>query len=78
MGPAWCELKLTISPPSRRSVDSRQMCHVDIAKLYLKSGDPHAALKSFVKTREFNSTGQQMLEMCMSIIEVSPPPAWEP
>ena len=47
------------------------MCHVDIAKLYLKCGDPHGALKAYVKTREFNSTGQQMLEMCMAIIEVS-------
>ncbi|KAL7416943.1 26S proteasome subunit RPN7-domain-containing protein [Mrakia frigida] len=50
--------------------ESIRMCHVDLAKLYLKCGDPQGALKSFVKTREFNSTGQQMLEMCMSIIEV--------
>jgi COP9 signalosome complex subunit 1 len=47
------------------------MCHIDLAKLHLKTGDYQNALKSFVKTREFNSTPPQMLEMCMSILEVS-------
>lgn len=54
------------------------MCYLDLAKLYLKCGDPQGALKSLVKTREFNSTGQQMLEMCMSIIEVSRLPRSSP
>lgn len=46
-----------------------QLCHMELGQLHLKCGDPQSALKSFTKTREFNSTGPQALAMAMSIIE---------
>lgn len=46
------------------------MAHRDLAEFYLTTGEYGSALKHYTKSREFCTTSQHVLEMCMSILEV--------
>ena len=50
------------------------MGHRDLGNFYRAVGDPATALKHFTKSREFCATGQHVLEMCLSVLEVRVPP----
>lgn len=47
------------------------MGHRDLAKFHQRTGDLQAAMRSYVKSREFCSTSQHVLEMCLGVIEVN-------
>jgi len=49
------------------------MAHRDLAEFYLTTGEYGSALKHYTKSREFCTTSQHVLEMCMSILEVRTP-----
>ena len=49
------------------------MGHRDLGNFYRAVGDPATALKHFTKSREFCATGQHVLEMCLSVLEVRIP-----
>lgn len=48
------------------------MAHRDLARFLFKTGDMAGAIKSHTKSREFCTSSQNVLEMCMGAIEVSP------
>ncbi|CED83824.1 Protein arginine N-methyltransferase CARM1 [Phaffia rhodozyma] len=50
--------------------ESVRMCNMDLGKLFIKVGDNQQALKHLIKTRDYNSTSAQNLEMCMRVIEI--------
>lgn len=47
-----------------------QMGHRDLARHQYKMGDLQGAIRSYTKSREFCTTSQHVLEMCMGVIEV--------
>ncbi len=49
------------------------MAHRDLGDFYRSTGDQNAALKHYTKSREFCTTSQHVLDMCMSVIEVGVP-----
>ncbi|KAL1745165.1 26S proteasome subunit RPN7-domain-containing protein [Schizophyllum fasciatum] len=50
--------------------ESIRMAHRDLGNFYRAVGDPAQALKHFTKSREFCATGQHVLEMCLSVLEL--------
>ncbi|KAG9310109.1 26S proteasome subunit RPN7-domain-containing protein [Chiua virens] len=50
--------------------ESIRMAHRDLGEYYRATGDFASALKHFTKLREFCSTGQHVLDMCLSVLEL--------
>ena len=48
-----------------------QMAHRDLGDYYSSVGDTNTSLKHYAQSREFCSTSQHVLDMCISILEVS-------
>jgi len=46
------------------------MAHRDLGDFYRATGDYSSALKHYTKSREFCTTSQHVLDMCMSVLEV--------
>lgn len=46
------------------------MAHRDLAEHFRATGDFQAALKHYAKLREFCTTSQHVLDMCLSVLEV--------
>lgn len=46
------------------------MGHRDLGDFYRATGDYIQALKHYTKSREFCSTSQHVLDMCLSVLEV--------
>lgn len=46
------------------------MAYRDLGEFYRETGDHAAALKHYTKSREFCTTSQHVLEMCLSVLEV--------
>lgn len=67
-----------LSPPPRDSlmrvkltrVHHSQMGHRDLARYQYRTGDLQGAVRSYTKSREYGSTSQHILEMCLGVIEV--------
>jgi len=51
--------------------ESIRMAYRDLATFYRATGSFESALRHLTKSREFCSTTQDMLEMCLSVLEVS-------
>ncbi|KAH0831324.1 26S proteasome subunit RPN7-domain-containing protein [Lanmaoa asiatica] len=49
--------------------ESIRMAHRDLGEHYRATGDFASALKHFTKSREFCSTSQHVLDMCLSVLE---------
>ncbi|KAJ7845916.1 G protein pathway suppressor 1 [Mycena leptocephala] len=52
--------------------ESIRMGHRDLGDFYRSVGEYPTALKHYTKSREFCTTSQHVLEMCLSVLEVSP------
>ncbi|KAF8240594.1 hypothetical protein L208DRAFT_1449465 [Tricholoma matsutake] len=50
--------------------ESIRMAHRDLADFYRSLGEHSSALKHYTKSREFCTTSQHVLDMCMSVIEL--------
>lgn len=46
------------------------MAHRDLALFYRSMGDYTQAIKHYQKLREFCTTSQHVLDMCLSVLEV--------
>ncbi|EST08794.1 Proteasome component (PCI) domain protein [Kalmanozyma brasiliensis GHG001] len=51
--------------------ESIRMAHRDLGDHFWDTGDHQEALKSYTKTRDYCSTTDHIIEMCMNVIEVS-------
>lgn len=51
--------------------ESIRMAHRDLGDHFWDTGDYHEALKSYTKTRDYCSTTDHVIEMCLNVIEVS-------
>ncbi len=51
--------------------ESIRMAHRDLGDHFWDTGDHQEALKSYTKTRDYCSTTDHVIEMCMNVIEVS-------
>lgn len=51
--------------------ESIRMAHRDLGDHFWDTGDHQDALKSYTKTRDYCSTTDHVIEMCMNVIEVS-------
>ncbi|GAA6044144.1 hypothetical protein JCM8097_002795 [Rhodosporidiobolus ruineniae] len=51
--------------------ESIRMGHRDLARFQYRTGDFQGAVRSYTKSREFCTTGQHVLEMCLGVIEVA-------
>ena len=49
------------------------MGHRDLAMFLYRTGDLQGAIRSYTKSREFCTSSQHILEMCLGVIEVSLP-----
>lgn len=49
------------------------MGHRDLARFQYRVGDLQGAVRSYTKSREFCTTSQHVLEMCLGVIEVRRP-----
>ena len=47
------------------------MAHRDLGDFFRAIGDYGTSLKHYTKSREFCTTSQHVLDMCMSILEVN-------
>ncbi|KAI0672247.1 G protein pathway suppressor 1 [Trametes maxima] len=50
--------------------ESIRMAHRDLGDFYRSIGEQNSALKHYTKSREFCTTSQHVLDMCMSVIEL--------
>ncbi|EDR00055.1 uncharacterized protein LACBIDRAFT_144193, partial [Laccaria bicolor S238N-H82] len=50
--------------------ESIRMAHRDLGDFYRSTGDYATSLKHYTKSREFCTTSQHVLDMCLSILEV--------
>ncbi|KAI0357031.1 G protein pathway suppressor 1 [Trametes cingulata] len=50
--------------------ESIRMAHRDLGDFFRAVGDHNSALKHYTKSREFCTTSQHVLDMCMSVIEL--------
>ncbi|KAH9903344.1 G protein pathway suppressor 1 [Cubamyces lactineus] len=50
--------------------ESIRMAHRDLGDFYRSIGDLSAALKHYTKSREYCTTSQHVLDMCMSVVEL--------
>lgn len=48
------------------------MAHHDLGEFYRATGDYPSSLKHHTKSREFCTTSQHVLDMCLSVLEVRP------
>lgn len=46
------------------------MAHRDLGSFYRITGDHSSALKHLTKSREFCTTSQHVLDMCLAVLEV--------
>lgn len=46
------------------------MGHRDLARFQYRMGDLPGAVRSYTKSREYCTTSQHVLEMCLGVIEV--------
>jgi COP9 signalosome complex subunit 1 len=46
------------------------MGHRDLGDFFRSTGDTAQAMKHYTKSREFSTTSQHVLEMCLSVLEV--------
>ncbi|KAM0754690.1 PCI-domain-containing protein [Meredithblackwellia eburnea MCA 4105] len=51
--------------------ESIRMGHRDLGRFLYRTGDLQGAIRSYTKSREFCTTSQHVLEMCLSVIEVA-------
>ncbi|BGP38266.1 hypothetical protein JCM10450v2_002208 [Rhodotorula kratochvilovae] len=51
--------------------ESIRMGHRDLARFQYRTGDLAGAVRSYTKSREFCTTAQHVLEMCLGVIEVA-------
>lgn len=51
------------------------MGHRDLALFLYRTGDLQGSIRSYTKSREYCTTSQHVLEMCIGVIEVRPPSA---
>ncbi|SPO30713.1 related to COP9 signalosome complex subunit 1 [Ustilago trichophora] len=51
--------------------ESIRMAHRDLGDHFWDTGDYNEALKSYTKTRDYCSTSDHVIEMCLNVIEVS-------
>ncbi|GAA5865738.1 hypothetical protein JCM3774_004985 [Rhodotorula dairenensis] len=51
--------------------ESIRMGHRDLARFQYRTGDLQGAVRSYTKSREYGSTSQHILEMCLGVIEVA-------
>ncbi|PCH37462.1 PCI-domain-containing protein [Wolfiporia cocos MD-104 SS10] len=61
------ELKTYTSNMIKESV---RMAHRDLGEFFRQTGDHASAIKHYTKSREFCTTSQHVLEMCMTVIEL--------
>ncbi|KAH9832148.1 PCI-domain-containing protein, partial [Rhodofomes roseus] len=61
------ELKTYTSNMIKESI---RMAYRDLGDFHRNSGDQTAALKHYTKSREFCTTSQHVLEMCLSVLEL--------
>ncbi|EPS96383.1 hypothetical protein FOMPIDRAFT_1025401 [Fomitopsis schrenkii] len=61
------ELKTYTSNMIKESI---RMAYRDLGEFYRETGDHAAALKHYTKSREFCTTSQHVLEMCLSVLEL--------
>ncbi|KAG1764552.1 26S proteasome subunit RPN7-domain-containing protein [Suillus occidentalis] len=54
----------------RTKLESIRMGHRDLGDFYRATGDYIQALKHYTKSREFCSTSQHVLDMCLSVLEL--------
>ena len=47
------------------------MAHRDLAQFYRSTGDNQAAMKHYAKLREFCTTSQHVLDMCLDSVVAS-------
>ena len=47
-----------------------KMAHRDLGDFFRAVGDPATSLRHYTKSREFCTTSQHVLEMCLSVLEV--------
>ncbi|TFK52824.1 PCI-domain-containing protein [Heliocybe sulcata] len=50
--------------------ESIRMAHRDLGEFYRSVGDYSTSLKHFTKSREFCTTNQHIIEMCLSVLEI--------
>ncbi|KAF8713551.1 hypothetical protein AX14_012932 [Amanita brunnescens Koide BX004] len=50
--------------------ESIRMAHRDLGNFYRATGDHATAIKHFAKSREFCTTSQHILDMCLAVIEL--------
>ncbi len=62
------ELKTYIGNVLKESI---RMAYRDLSAFYRASGSFESSLRHLTKSREYCSTAQDMLEMCLSVLEVS-------
>ncbi|CEQ42214.1 SPOSA6832_03998, partial [Sporobolomyces salmonicolor] len=51
--------------------ESIRMGHRDLARFQYRIGDLQGAVRSYTKSREFCTTSQHVLEMCLGVIEIA-------
>ncbi|KAH9929081.1 PCI-domain-containing protein [Epithele typhae] len=61
------ELKTYTSNMIKESI---RMAHRDLGDFFRSTGDQAASLKHYTKSREFCTTSQHVLDMCMSVLEL--------
>ncbi|OCH90469.1 PCI-domain-containing protein [Obba rivulosa] len=61
------ELKTYLSNMIKESI---RMAHRDLGHFYRATGDHSSALKHLTKSREFCTTSQHVLDMCLSVLEL--------
>ncbi|KAG2102182.1 26S proteasome subunit RPN7-domain-containing protein [Suillus cothurnatus] len=73
----WCEeaertkLEVELKTYSNNMIkESIRMGHRDLGDFYRATGDYTQALKHYTKSREFCSTSQHVLDMCLSVLEL--------
>jgi COP9 signalosome complex subunit 1 len=47
------------------------MCHTRLGDHYYKKGDLPTAMKNYIRTRDYCSTSQNVLDMCFNTIKVN-------
>lgn len=58
-------------PASARTHTRAQVCHNELGDFHAERGDFAAALKSYVRARDYCTTGRHMLGLCVNVVRVS-------
>ena len=51
--------------------ESIRMGHNDLGEFFYDRGDLNAALRSYVRTRDYCTTAKHIIQMCLNVIKVS-------